>query len=481
MKIIYIGADVSKGYADIEFINEAGTRLNGSRRFDDTYDGHAEVAQLLRSWNGPAGPVSYVAGLESTGGLERNWLKFFRGMRREFEVQVQLINPLVIQRFVQLKLHHSITDRISARAIADYLRLGLYADEAEWGDDGLEGWRCLHRTLRHFIVSNAAHQNELQTLLGRVQPELVRYCRRSFPGWVLALLRRYPTAAALAQAAPADVAEIPFLKRTRVAALIVAAGRSVGAQQDEATGRAVTFLAGEISHGNERIAALKQEIITGIKHDEAVQLMRSITGIGWWTAACLRFEIGEIGRFPAAEQLTAFAGLDPRWKISGDGVRAMRISKRGRKELRASLYLPALAASRSNPVIRAFYGRLRAAGKDHNTALVACMRKLLHLVFACWVSGRPFDPDYAAARTAEAAAQPAAETPPEAAAMPARTAAPPLKPEDIEAPVSKKEERRRRRTAALPQAGIHRQGVVLAPPPSAAMIPKQRVRAKGAD
>lgn len=54
----------------------------------------------------------------------------------------------------------------------------------------------------------------------------------------------------------------------------------------------------------------------------------------------------------------------------------------GRAQVRAALYMAAIVAARFNPVIRAFYQRLCAAGKAKKVALVACMRKLLTIVNA---------------------------------------------------------------------------------------------------
>ena len=50
--------------------------------------------------------------------------------------------------------------------------------------------------------------------------------------------------------------------------------------------------------------------------------------------------------------------------------------------MRAALYMAAVVASRFNPVIRAFYQKLVAAGKLKKVALVACMRKLLVILNA---------------------------------------------------------------------------------------------------
>ncbi len=54
----------------------------------------------------------------------------------------------------------------------------------------------------------------------------------------------------------------------------------------------------------------------------------------------------------------------------------------GRTTVRTVLYMSALVATRHNPVIRAFYERLLAAGKVKKVALTACMRKLLTILNA---------------------------------------------------------------------------------------------------
>ena len=54
----------------------------------------------------------------------------------------------------------------------------------------------------------------------------------------------------------------------------------------------------------------------------------------------------------------------------------------GRAPVRTTLYMATLAAIRCNPVIRAFFERLSAAGKPRKVALVACMRKLLTILNA---------------------------------------------------------------------------------------------------
>ena len=59
-------------------------------------------------------------------------------------------------------------------------------------------------------------------------------------------------------------------------------------------------------------------------------------------------------------------------------AKAPRHIKGGRRKLRNLLYMPVMgAATQHNPVLKAYYQRLRARGKEAKVALIACMRKLI--------------------------------------------------------------------------------------------------------
>lgn len=127
---------------------------------------------------------------------------------------------------------------------------------------------------------------------------------------------------------------------------------------------------------------------------EQRDLLDSIPGIGDTTIASLLAFIGEMGRFTHAKQLAAFAGLTPRRFESGSSVRAQtHLTKAGNPLLRKALYMPALSAIKHNPLIKTFYQRLRNAGKAPKSAIAACMRKLLHIVFGVLKSKTPFNPN----------------------------------------------------------------------------------------
>jgi transposase len=119
-------------------------------------------------------------------------------------------------------------------------------------------------------------------------------------------------------------------------------------------------------------------------------LLASIPGIGpvmtRYMMAMLRSR-----EFDSAAQAGAYAGLVPVQHESGTSVRGKAtISKTGNATLRAKLYMAAVVAVQHNPVIRAHYRRLLQNGKSKMAALVAAMRKLVHICFGVLKHQTPF-------------------------------------------------------------------------------------------
>ena len=109
-------------------------------------------------------------------------------------------------------------------------------------------------------------------------------------------------------------------------------------------------------------------------------LLRSFNGIGPVNARVLMIELPELGTLNR-KKIAALVGLAPISRDSGRH-RGRRSIAGGRGQVRSTLYMAAVTAIRANPVIRAFYQRLREAGKPVKVALVACMRKILTILNA---------------------------------------------------------------------------------------------------
>jgi len=135
---------------------------------------------------------------------------------------------------------------------------------------------------------------------------------------------------------------------------------------------------------------LEQVIRTSPLWRAKEDLLRTVPGVGPVVSRTLLGELPELGTL-THKQIAALVGVAPRARDSGT-LRGKRMVWGGRAPVRAALYMGALVAARHNPVIRAFYARLRTAGKPAKVALVACMRKLLTILNAILRTGTPWRP-----------------------------------------------------------------------------------------
>jgi transposase len=143
-----------------------------------------------------------------------------------------------------------------------------------------------------------------------------------------------------------------------------------------------------------QIAEIDEQIRSLINDDPTLRgrrdLLSSIPGIGERVAITILGELPNITEFRNAKALSAFVGLCPREFRSGRSVSAAWLSKIGNAHVRRILYMPAIAAMRCNPVLKAFAERLRLRGKRGKQIIVAVMRRLLVLAYGVLKTGRPF-------------------------------------------------------------------------------------------
>lgn len=108
---------------------------------------------------------------------------------------------------------------------------------------------------------------------------------------------------------------------------------------------------------------------------QKVERLSQVKGVGATTALAVLATLPELGTLNRRE-VASLAGLAPRDHDSGT-YRGRRYIKGGRPEARRALYMAAVSASRSNPVLVSFYKKKREQGKPAKVALTAVMRKLL--------------------------------------------------------------------------------------------------------
>ncbi|EFK6853634.1 IS110 family transposase [Escherichia coli] len=181
---------------------------------------------------------------------------------------------------------------------------------------------------------------------------------------------------------------VSMVRRRRQLCDLMIAERNRRAKTDaygsESISTVLDFLTDEVARIDRDIAAHVGSCFSDIS-----SLLQSFTGIGPVTASTLLGELPELGKLNR-RQITALVGLAPFNRDSGY-MRGRRRISGGRSGVRNVLFMAALSAVRFNPVLKAFFARLVAAGKPKKVALVACMRRMVCILNAMLRDGSRFE------------------------------------------------------------------------------------------
>ena len=247
-------------------------------------------------------------------------------------IDVSVVNPLSVKRFIQMKLSKVKTDKSDAKAICEY---GIFNEVPLYNALTDVQAECLQlfRLLDNYLKQRTATKNKIKGEESLGKPSKVVYSS---------------------------------LKRN------------------------LRHLNKEITLVEERLLELvKQE------QQEQLTLLKSIPGMGVKTALFLIVVTDGFNKFDNARQLCSYVGITPTIKESGSSVRGRsRISKVGNKKLRNLLFLCAFSACKHNKACRELYERIVAKGKSKKLALIAVSNKLLKQAFAIAKSGLPYNENF---------------------------------------------------------------------------------------
>ena len=147
------------------------------------------------------------------------------------------------------------------------------------------------------------------------------------------------------------------------------------------------------------IAQVRKQIEKTIDDDPDLkrrnELLQTVPGLGDKTIPQLLAYIGRPERFKSVKALIAYAKLAPMIRQSGTSLNKHRgTHPMGHTALKQALYFPAMVAGRFNPLVAAFWARLKAQNKPGKLIVEACMHKLLAIAFGVLRSGKPFDANH---------------------------------------------------------------------------------------
>ncbi|MBY7669075.1 IS110 family transposase [Vibrio anguillarum] len=120
-------------------------------------------------------------------------------------------------------------------------------------------------------------------------------------------------------------------------------------------------------------------------------LLQSMPGVGKVLAASLISNVPELG-YITNKQASSLIGVVPITRESGR-FKGKRMIQGGRAQVRTVMYMAMMSAIQCNPVFKAAYERLLAAGKPKKVAIVACMRKMVVILNSMLRDGVMWDKD----------------------------------------------------------------------------------------
>jgi transposase len=309
-----VGIDVSKDTLDVY------SKRLGSKQYLNAPKGFKSIVKDFGAGN------HFV--MEFTGAYYSQFALYLH----EQGLLVSVVNPLVIKRFMQMKLQRNKTDKSDAEMIS------LYGQEQEitcWLPDAayVSDSKQLYSALELYSKQSTALKNQFHSLKIR--------------GITTGLLIR-------------------SLKRQ------------------------LKSLAAEML-----VLETKLEDLVKEHQGDLYARLKTIPGIGRKTAALLIVSTDGFKDFESNGQVSSYFGLAPTERSSGSSIRGRsRISKVGNKKVRNHLFMCSFTACKCNPQCHALYERIVNKGKSKKLALIAVANKLVKQAYGIAKSDLAYDPNY---------------------------------------------------------------------------------------
>lgn len=318
LKPTAVGIDISKAYFDLYFKGPNGKETKA--RLSNDKEGFHKFLKMI--------PSDGWAVMEASGPYYYQLACYLY----EKGVKVAVINPLVIRRFMQMRLKRAKTDSADAKGISAYGELM-----------GPKPWKPLKENYLKIKQWYTVRKQQLKHLHATTQQMEAFLAAGKLDGKIRATLEE----------------EI----------------KHINIKIKEAEGQMNELVGQENS-------ALKEQL-------------ESIPGIGPKTSLLLIVALRGFENFDNYKQVISYLGLSPRIYESGSSVKGRsRICKMGMSEVRKCLYMAARAARKYNTACKGLYERLRAKGKAHRVAMIAVVNKLLKQAFAIVEAGTLYDGGY---------------------------------------------------------------------------------------
>ena len=320
-------------------------------------------------------------------------------------LRYHVVNPIATFRVREARqMGRDKRDLMDAEQIAQLLRPGVVTQCQLLPATHMQlrrGWGEYHRLRR----ARATLKTRLVHQLYGVFPELIgAWHTVTAPGCLAVLRTGLPPQRIADLTKPALLRIVQAHRRGRrmwrfkIEQVWEKAGRTVAAPHGHAAAmREVTRLVARMDFIGDQLDHVAAELQPCLEAVPEATYLATLPGIGWVTSAGLIAEIGPFDRYQHGRQLVTLAGLQPSRRESGQRAGRTPMTKRGRAQLRAVVYMATLSSLRHHRRLKAHYERLTqrvTRPLPPMQAIGACMTKLLHDAYAVVKNRAAFDADH---------------------------------------------------------------------------------------
>jgi len=368
-------------------MNEYGEVIRDSFTFTNDAIGFNTLLDVLKTLD-PA--QEKRIGLEATGHYG-NSLKIFL---EENEYSFMEINPILIARFTKATtLRRTKTDKVDARLIA------LFLSACDYKPYPLKSYhvrnlKSLCRMRESLVKERSLHLVKITNVLDLTFPEFKPFFKGSLKSsTAMYLLENYGVPSKMARmnvdsynkmssALRKTISYAKFLELKKLAR------ETVGKEDGILTFELESYLE-LFKELDSKINEVESLILN--EYGEINSHIHTIPGIGMISAAGIFSEVGNFDKFNNADQLLAFAGLDPSRCQSGESDYIGHMVKHGSSYLRQYLMNCAEMQLVHNPKMYEYYLKKRNEGKAHRVALSHVARRLVRIIFSLEKNDTDFD------------------------------------------------------------------------------------------
>lgn len=352
---LVIGIDIAKRTHYACFVDDRGRVLQKSFSVQQSKDGFESFYQRILKAMKEHGKTEVLVGIEPTGHYWLNLAYFLD----DVGIPLVMTNPMHVKRSKELDDNlPTKNDRKDALVIARLLKDGRFS---------------YPRILKDFeaeLRAGSTFRGKLTEEMGSLKNQMIRWLDRYFPEFT----QVFPSFGKLALAAlectpfPSDLVDrqsdevldlyrkvegVKSPQKPKASRLIELASQSIGMTEGREMARLeIATLVRRFHQLEQDIEDITQRLIELVQGSEEYEWLSTVQGLGDVTIVDLLAEIGSFSHYQDPRQLIKLAGLTLRENSSGQHKGQKRISKRGRRKLRALLFRVMMPMIRHNEAFR---------------------------------------------------------------------------------------------------------------------------------